>query len=261
MTKFAIIGDVHGQYNHLFNLVVKVMKKYPKAKLVFTGDYIDRGPQSYEVVQLVKNLVEQGRAIALLGNHDQMAIDFCDLLDRGGETYDLWLYNGGNSTINSYCKQINEQSGYLQTLRAFKQTGHLEFLKSLPTYYEDEHFFFSHAPVPKDKYMPIQYRENWRENKHVLIWSTHHELKHKYPGLYNHVDEQEFAREHEGKLAVHGHVHMLRENVWTNRVYHDEQGSAYLVMNDSGCGCHPAAHLSACIAEDGKLIEVITSVD
>jgi len=76
--KIDIIGDVHGHYQQLIRLTEKMgYSVSPKKlhhpenrKLGFVGDFINRGPQSVEVLTLVKSLCESGDAIAVLGNHE-----------------------------------------------------------------------------------------------------------------------------------------------------------------------------------------------
>lgn len=68
----AIIGDIHGEIDALERLLARI-DKAPHGgdrKLVFVGDFIDRGPDSVAVVQRVADLIEKGRAVAVLGNHE-----------------------------------------------------------------------------------------------------------------------------------------------------------------------------------------------
>ena len=76
--KIDIIGDVHGHYQQLIRLTEKMgyslgpnkLHHPENRKLGFVGDFINRGPQSVEVLTLVKSLCESGDAIAVLGNHE-----------------------------------------------------------------------------------------------------------------------------------------------------------------------------------------------
>ncbi len=65
----AFIGDVHGCHGLLVELLAKLEAKGTK-NLVFLGDLVDRGPHPYEVVETVAKLVLEGKARALVGNHD-----------------------------------------------------------------------------------------------------------------------------------------------------------------------------------------------
>lgn len=94
MDKLDIIGDIHGHYDELSALLE--MLGYRKKsgvyeregrRVIFLGDYIDRGPRQLEVCRLVKSMVESGSAIALMGNHE---LNACAMLaedpDNPGDT-------------------------------------------------------------------------------------------------------------------------------------------------------------------------------
>lgn len=121
--KRYVIGDVHGCYNELCLLLDKI---YDHAageprKIIFVGDYVDRGPNSKEVVEQVMRMQQRGDGIALMGNHE-------DMLLAGEYTY-------AAETIVSF-------GGF---------PGHfipeyaLEWMRSLPKYYEDDTIIVAHA--------------------------------------------------------------------------------------------------------------------
>src|SRR5947209_5295376 len=89
---FDFIGDVHGHADKLNLLLSKLSYEnvgntysHPdKRKVLFVGDYIDRGPKIPETLTIVKNMVDAGNAIALMGNHEYNAICF-NLKDDNGD--------------------------------------------------------------------------------------------------------------------------------------------------------------------------------
>ena len=69
------IGDIHGSLESLERLLDKINPDLTRDRLLFVGDYIDRGPQSKEVVDYIirlKNLAPPGQIICLKGNHEAM---------------------------------------------------------------------------------------------------------------------------------------------------------------------------------------------
>ena len=77
------IGDIHGHADELKALLKKLgytlkngAYKHPERKVLFIGDYIDRGPKIKETLQIVRAMVENDNAIALMGNHEYNAICF-----------------------------------------------------------------------------------------------------------------------------------------------------------------------------------------
>lgn len=130
MKKF-VIGDIHGNYKELNELLRMINTDYQNDELIFLGDYIDRGPESYQVIQLLITLQKKygkNHIILLRGNHEQMAIN----------------------NINSGC--IDRYNGYDATYRDFARNNdsiekYLEFFKSLPLYYEDDNFIYVHGGI------------------------------------------------------------------------------------------------------------------
>ena len=100
------IGDVHGRYDLLRDLVARIWHDWlawgagQRAVLLFCGDYIDRGPDSAAVIEALIWLREQGDfAVTLLkGNHEQALLRFIDDPVEGAE----WLDFGGLETLASY---------------------------------------------------------------------------------------------------------------------------------------------------------------
>lgn len=87
---FDIIGDIHGHADALKALLRKLDYKlldgvyqHDKHKAVFLGDFIDRGPQQREVIEIVKPMIEQGYALAVMGNHEFNAICFATCGEDG----------------------------------------------------------------------------------------------------------------------------------------------------------------------------------
>lgn len=98
MNKLFAIGDIHGCLEKIENLIEVIAANPKKDKLIFIGDYIDRGSFSKEVVEYVIDLKDKFKnVICLLGNHEQMLLNYLEGVDE--ETY---LYNGGKSTLSGY---------------------------------------------------------------------------------------------------------------------------------------------------------------
>jgi len=92
---YNVIGDIAGNYKTLMAL----LDKMPKGKVIAVGDIVDRGPNSKEVIDFfMKN---EDKTMALMGNHEHMMVDY---YNGNIENYssDIWLYNGGETTLSSY---------------------------------------------------------------------------------------------------------------------------------------------------------------
>lgn len=134
-----IVGDVHGEYKALLNLVAKIPHE---SQLIFVGDLIDRGSESAQVVQFVR----KNRLLCVKGNHESMMIEygskFIDAIenDEPIEQDNLWLKNGGIETLFSY-DLISLQGSKLvphpfikEFIFQFKED--IEWMKQLPLYLE-----------------------------------------------------------------------------------------------------------------------------
>ena len=135
MTTVAI-GDIHGKYDMLDRLLVEIdafsirERGIEHPKLVFLGDYVDRGPDSRRVVRRLRAL--QGEfAVCLRGNHEDM-MSKCE--DRSMDRL-KFLWNGGTKTLASYEGHEDE----------FENDR--RWMSSLPTSYEDELRIFVHAGI------------------------------------------------------------------------------------------------------------------
>jgi serine/threonine protein phosphatase 1 len=95
----AIIGDIHGTDGLVARLLDK-LEPYAPEKIIFVGDYVDRGEQSAHVLaRLYKMAQTDPRCICLKGNHEAMMLEFLDdPLSLGPR----WLRNGGLQTLASY---------------------------------------------------------------------------------------------------------------------------------------------------------------
>ena len=137
-----LIGDIHGHADKLEELLLKLgYKKSGRAyshsdrKVLFVGDYIDRGPKIRETLDIVKSMVESENAIALMGNHEYNALCFHFQKNQGGHLRKHLIKN----IIQHYetLKQFqNRQREYEE---------YLDWFKTLPLYFETDTFKAVHA--------------------------------------------------------------------------------------------------------------------
>lgn len=102
------IGDVHGHSNALFQMIMRMEADgldTTTDKVVFLGDYVDRGSASHKVITQVRTMVDQFGAIALRGNHEQMMID-AHRAGPGSWEWDSWWHQGGRETAVSFSNAI-----------------------------------------------------------------------------------------------------------------------------------------------------------
>ena len=104
-----VIGDVHG-FNKTLRSLVEKINLQEGDYVVLLGDLIDRGPNSYDVVQFAKN---SENIVCVKGNHEKMMIESFSLqgLESPGMDLATWLYNGGLATATSYINAYTDKSG------------------------------------------------------------------------------------------------------------------------------------------------------
>jgi serine/threonine protein phosphatase 1 len=126
------IGDIHGCIDQLRELVESVIGIRKQDRIVFLGDYIDRGNKSREVVDYIMNLQHNGYAvIPLIGNHEWMLLEAYEKVD----SLINWILNGGSSSLESFgIKSLAELS-----------REYVDFFNSLRYYYIFENYIFVHA--------------------------------------------------------------------------------------------------------------------
>ena len=127
--------------------------------LIFLGDYIDRGPSSFEVVEYLVALKKLfPKTVFLKGNHEEMLENYLSGIDK--MTY---LVNGGQQTLDSYLSRPRQPDDPLIPQE------HLDFFNSLLLYYETENYIFVHAGLRNKVPLEEQNAEDllWIRNKFI----------------------------------------------------------------------------------------------
>lgn len=140
-----VIGDVHGHYSGLMSLLEAIAPGL-NDQVYFLGDLIDRGPQSAQVVDFVR----QSSYHCLLGNHEQLLLEALSSKGVSSATHQSWLYNGGYATVTSYEDAIIPNE-------------HVDWMLSLPTHFDLGDVWLVHAGV--DPKMPLS-----KQTAEQLCW-------------------------------------------------------------------------------------------
>ncbi len=229
----CIIGDIHGCIQTFDNLMNRVLKEYIIEKIIYVGDFIDRGYGSKEVINLAIEISKSYDTVILLGNHEDMMLDYVYNENR----YDdgVWFYNGGLDTIRSFSENLYNLAYFQQDdiryeLRLICE-GELNFLRKSKLFYEipirGEIFFVSHAGIEFPEVSPYNQldavkNEFDRKIKHPYIWARN-------------VDN--FTKKIDNFVFVHGHtpVQYLGGSYNNPIVNRDREGRLISVNIDTGC--------------------------
>lgn len=145
MDQVFVISDIHGRFTMLEKLLTKW--KRDEQRLIFLGDYINRGEDSLRVLQTVKQLVDEHHAIALKGNHEAMFLEWMQTPERRTQ---MFINIGGIATIQSLKTFILERDLTIEQLVASIKDEHsdiIHWIETLPLYYKWNHYFFAHAGI------------------------------------------------------------------------------------------------------------------
>ena len=196
-TVYYAIGDVHGMAKSLLALHALIREDHRrmggKATVIHLGDYVDRGPDSRQVIELAMGLeraAEKAKSLSvfsLLGNHEQMMLDAYDGAHDTAEQH--WLMNGGSDAVKSYARAKDADPS---DWRPLIDDSHAEWLRGLPTLLVDESrkLVFVHAGID-----PMTYPDCKDE---IRIWT-------RSPRFFN-ADKWPDRPELTGLRVIHGHT-------------------------------------------------------
>lgn len=151
------IGDVHGCAKTL-KALWKKLEPFKDYVHVFVGDYIDRGPDSKEVIDFLLSVKKERKSVFLRGNHELMLLRALE----SGST-ENWMMNGGQTTLKSY--------GERATMSDIPD-NHIDFFKRTRLYFETDDYFFVHAGIPPT--LTIEESKEDESSHEYFYWGREH---------------------------------------------------------------------------------------
>lgn len=221
--RLYVVGDVNGRVDLLLDLLQRIAEDnrdfHGESRILFLGDYIDRGPASKEVLDILVKGAHRGLPFQCLrGNHE-------DILMRFFHDHSVapgWFHYGGLQTLRSYGFHIENANqdfddifAYRKKLRQVMPETHQQFLANLPLHARYGDYFFTHAGIHPDEPAEGQDERNY-------MWM-------REPFLSSGKDL--------GVTVVHGHSIRLKPEVRMNRIGIDT-------------GAYATGHLTCLVLED-----------
>jgi calcineurin-like phosphoesterase family protein len=200
-TRIYAVGDIHGRADLLAETIARIEDDIGRRPIryvleIYLGDYIDRGPDSKTVLDLLAVRLVNNRAVCLRGNHEELLQHFLN----DPAVFAQWQRIGGMQTLASYGvvprdMPVSEVSLQHRFLSVFPRT-HALFLQCLRDSFTCGDFFFVHAGVRPN--VPIE-----QQHPEDLRWIR-----------------QEFLNSNEdhGKYVVHGHTPVPHPDIRPNRI-------------------------------------------
>ncbi len=198
-TRVYAIGDVHGCLDKLASIHTAIAedlaaRPIPEPWLVHLGDFVDRGPDSADVVaRLVDAPPPAGisAVVNLIGNHEELMLAAIDTAtDAAVQT---WMMNGGANSLHSWGIPLGTEPA---TWAAQLPPGHLAFLRGLALHHTIGGYLFVHAGLRPG--VPLA-----QQSRHDQIWI-------REPFLSSTADH--------GSVVVHGHTPRARPEIRRNRI-------------------------------------------
>ena len=197
------VGDVHGRVDLLDELFARIdadLAVDPARRVlqVLLGDYVDRGPSSRKVIDLLITRSRTHEMLCLKGNHEELLLRFLEDPDM----FEAWERAGGVQTLHSYGlspllkespRQISDLASYFELALP---ASHRKFLADLKTSFVCGDYFFSHAGVRPG--IPLE-----KQRDIDLLWIRQEFLAH----------QMDF-----GKIIIHGHTPVAEPEIRTNRI-------------------------------------------
>jgi serine/threonine protein phosphatase 1 len=171
MRRSFAIGDIHGCSKTFRKLLIEELGIRKTDEIYCVGDYIDRGPDSKGVIDLILFLRNEGYAIhTIRGNHEQMMLDTF----TGKALLDNWLANGGGATLKSFG---------IDSLTKLSPE-YINFLNQTEYFFNTPHYILVHAGLNFKCLDPFQ-------DKDAMLWIRDGEIDNKKLN---------------GKIIIHGHT-------------------------------------------------------
>jgi serine/threonine protein phosphatase 1 len=184
MQKRWVIPDIHGCLKTVTSLVNELIRPMRSDELYFLGDYVDRGPDSKGVIDLIRRMQKEGYNVtALKGNHEDFMVELYDAEMKsknawwhnfGNKKHKAWLDIGGKPTLSSF------DVAHIRDI----PPDYIEWMRSLPHFVELDRFVLVHAG--------LNFRnEDPYEDLRSMLWLREYEIKPEKIG---------------GRRIIHGHV-------------------------------------------------------
>jgi serine/threonine protein phosphatase 1 len=219
------VADVHGRADLLSQLFARIdadlqSRPHARSTQIFLGDYIDRGPNSREVIDLLIERRRTHETMFLKGNHEECILRLMD----DPAVFPEWKMIGGMSTVLSYGvapTAHNDPQSHPRiaaALAAAIPDTHHRFLRGLTLSFTLGDFFFAHAGVRPG--IPLE-----AQSPHDLLWIRDDFLWHG----------EDF-----GKIVVHGHTPAMAPEIHPNRINIDT-------------GAYATGQLTCLVLEDNQM--------
>lgn len=208
-----IVGDIHGEIDALKNLLNALGYDEngispSNRKLVFVGDFCDRGPDSPAVIKLVQKLVYSGNAFAILGNHE------INLLANDAKDGSGWFFDSRHDSDLPFYAPF-------QRVKTSEKSGIIDFLDTLPIAFERDDIRIVHAAWVPEQIDQLRTLETGKVRHYLDQWETGIQEHAKHTGLLSRyfAEKEKWKREIECEATPPPFLHAVADYETLQHVY------------------------------------------
>lgn len=216
MPRLIAIGDIHGCHKTFRKLLIDELQVQKDDEVICIGDYIDRGPDSKAVVDLILEMrADHFQIHTLRGNHEQIMLDST----KNEENYLTWLGNGGNTTLRDFGVSSFDEMA----------SSYRDFFENTDHFITRNQHIFTHAGLNFELADPF-------EDLHSMLWIRKFKIQRKWLA---------------GRTLVHGHTPKPLAKIRAQKgpVINIDSGCVYDHRQSYG-------YLTALICDTGELISI-----
>ncbi len=196
------IGDIHGELTKLDRLIEELPLERGD-RLIFLGDYIDRGPDAAGVVARLIDLSRHYECRFLIGNHESMFLDFLGWRKSWYFGGDAFLMNGGDRTLSSYGYFGQEDP---EPTKFGLPPSHMKFYENLEISHIEGDYLFVHAGLGEKGIQSGDVHYALRASRpEDLLWNRNTiEMPHDLgiTIIYGHTPRSDFAVRHNEPFSI-----------------------------------------------------------
>ena len=257
-----IVGDIHGMARPLDALVAAVRARDAAARFYFVGDFVNRGPDSRSVLEMLIAMQRDGHAHFVRGNHDDILDQVINGLSYTGKVGEIdrlaafqwFMQHGLDTTFISYGVDLAELHHLerritpmgLERLIAAVPEEHRQFLRNLPPVIEEPGLFIVHAKWnPDDGSEPRDFAHRLAAHapaRHELLWGRFSDTDIARPKRWN-------------RTGYFGHTPVAVYGKAGKRGEHVPVLGPQIVLLDTGAALSAAGRLTAYCAETGSYVQ------
>lgn len=171
--KTFVIGDIHGRFKALKEVLKNSKFDYINDKLIVLGDIVDGGIRTYDVVE---ELLKIKNIVYIIGNHDEWFMNHI----RSGWAEEIWITQGGGNTLKSYGANVKVaksefEISYVDTTKLNIPVTHQDFFNRGVYYYIEDNMLFVHGGInPKIPKIESQSRFDLLWDRDLINYAIEH---------------------------------------------------------------------------------------